>query len=253
MAKRELLEVAMQAGEIILKSGGETYRVEETINKIGKAVGFHDIDSFVTPTGIIVTAHDATDNLYTMSKRIHNRTVNLERVAQVNEISRQFVAGKINVAEGQTQLQALENSPTYSYHLKLLGAGLAGGSSVLLFRGILSDAFVAFFITIMQQWLLHRGKFTDSPFLFSGIGGVITALLALLSVYAGVGSSLDLIIIGSIMPLVPGIAITNAVRDSLAGDLISGIARGAEAILIATSIAAGIGIILRLSLLRGGF
>ena len=52
--------------------------------------------------------------------------------------------------------------------------------------------------------------------------------------------NLDTVVIGSIMPLVPGVAITNAVRDTLQGDYISGCARILEAFLKAIALGVGV-------------
>jgi uncharacterized membrane protein YjjP (DUF1212 family) len=41
------------------------------------------------------------------------------------------------------------------------------------------------------------------------------------------------------MTLVPGVAITNAMRDVIAGDLLAGTMKGVEALLIALALAAG--------------
>lgn len=76
------------------------------------------------------------------------------------------------------------------------------------------------------------------------IGGFTTATLALITVNFHLGINLDKIIIGSVMIMTPGVAITNAIRDTIAGDLLSGVARGVEAFLIAIFIAAGAGIAL---------
>jgi uncharacterized membrane protein YjjP (DUF1212 family) len=60
------------------------------------------------------------------------------------------------------------------------------------------------------------------------------------------------IVIGCIMPLVPGVAFTNAVRDVIGDELLSGISRATEALLMAVSLAAGIGISLSIGFKLGG-
>lgn len=78
-----------------------------------------------------------------------------------------------------------------------------------------------------------------SEFLASLIIGVISMLF----VKIGIGEQLDKIIIGSVMPLVPGLLITNAVRDLMAGHLVSGLSKGAEAFLTAFAIGAGVAVV----------
>lgn len=61
-----------------------------------------------------------------------------------------------------------------------------------------------------------------------------------------------MVIVGSIMPLLPGVALTNGIRDFISGDLISGVSRVSEALLTAIAIAVGIGSALKLLIMLGG-
>src|SRR5690606_30675241 len=76
------------------------------------------------------------------------------------------------------------------------------------------------------------------------IGAFVIGILASLAVYSGIATNLDTLIIGSIMPLVPGLLITNAVRDLMAGHFVSGLSKGAEAFLTAFAIGAGIALVI---------
>ena len=55
----------------------------------------------------------------------------------------------------------------------------------------------------------------------------------------GIITSVDNVIIGNIMTLIPGLGLTNALRDLFTGDSIAGLLRTIEAVLIALAIAAG--------------
>ena len=92
------------------------------------------------------------------------------------------------------------------------------------------------------------------PVIYSLLGGVMAALVA--SVFTGLAGrdTLEVIITGAMMPLVPGLSMTQAIRDTMRGDLVSGVARAAEAVLIAVAVAAGVGLVLalRLIIVQGG-
>ena len=64
-----------------------------------------------------------------------------------------------------------------------------------------------------------------------GVGGV-THLFPVLH--------MDAILIGDIMLLIPGLALTNAIRNILVGDTISGVVRLTETLLWAAALAGGI-------------
>ena len=99
-----LMEMAVRAGEIMLASGAEVYRVEDTIHRILKHSGIARADVFVVTTGIVATIADASLPPLTLVKRVENRATNLNRIYQVNNVSREFCSGKLSVGEAQERL-----------------------------------------------------------------------------------------------------------------------------------------------------
>lgn len=260
--KKELLVVALYAGEIMLKNGAETYRVEDTITRLCKSRNLSYVEAYVTPTGIFMSMDskgESQDEIVSYIKRIRCRGINLNKVAEVNNFSRNFVEGNISLDSALSTLKTIDNSKPYSKHISaLIGGGLSGGFFALLFGGNLAVFLAAFIISSIVRYILHYlSNMEFPPFLSNVIGGTIMALLAVLFSYitplVNIILDVDKVITGAIMPLVPGVAITNAVRDSIAGDLVSGLSRATEAIIIATSIAFGVGFILKLwCILLGG-
>ncbi|MBC7960172.1 MAG: threonine/serine exporter family protein, partial [Vallitaleaceae bacterium] len=103
---------------------------------------------------------------------------------------------------------------------------------------------IGIFLSLIQILL---AKVDTSKFFGDIIGGALVAIVGLiLFYYAHLGTNFDLIIIGGIMPLVPGVALTNAIRDTIQGDFLSGISRTADAFIVAMSVAVGVGSILKL-------
>ena len=83
-------------------------------------------------------------------------------------------------------------------------------------------------------------------FLLNALGAAFLVWMAKMAVTnIGLMNS-DKIIIGGIMLLVPGLAITNAIRDTMAGDLVAGNARMMEAFFVSVAIATGAGTMLKL-------
>lgn len=250
----KILHIATLAGRIILENGGETYRVEETINRICTAFGMEDADSFVTPTGIMVSVFHKEKGTFALVKRVKNRTVNLEKVHLVNDLSRSICEQNMSVAQVNEVLKNIDNSTRYGTKTTLFFSALGAAGFSALFGGDIKDFFSAFFIgLIIKSFSLLSSNLSINDFFINSIGGAIAAILALLFVDNGIASNLDMTIIGSIMLLVPGLAITNAIRDTIAGDLVAGLTRAAEAFLIALAIAIGTGVVLSFWFnLRGG-
>ncbi len=82
-------------------------------------------------------------------------------------------------------------------------------------------------------------RLSVNEFFINVAGGALAAIIGLFFSYINPIFHKDEIIIGSIMLLVPGLVITNAIRDTIAGDLLSGLSRTLEAIMIAGAIAIG--------------
>ncbi|MDK2798666.1 MAG: hypothetical protein PWP27_271 [Clostridiales bacterium] len=251
---RDILKLVTLAGQIMLENGAETYRVEDTIEHICRATNIKSVNTFATPTGIFICIQTPNDEYHTTIKRVTKRTTNLSKVYHVNNISRQFVLQEISITQALSSLEELSHTHSLNILFSIFVTGVCSGFFALLLGGALWDGMIATFcggfIRLVAIILYNKDI---SGFLVNLVSGSITAMIAILfSEILKVGH-IDKIIIGSIMPLLPGIAITGAIRDTIYGDLVSGTSRGVEALLIAISIASGVGIVLRVWLfLQGG-
>lgn len=247
MEQHSIVQLAAEAGKIILENGGETYRVEETINRICQAYEVKFAESFVTPTGVMVSAYTSEGENISIIRRINKRTVDLEKISRVNELSRKITSCKLSPEEFTLKLKEINASPRYNLFTTLFFSGIAALFFTLLFGGSIKDSFVSFLIGIIIKFItIFSGDLEINDFFVNILGGAVAAVIALLFVQFGIGKNVDKIIIGSIMLLVPGIAITNAIRDTIAGDLLAGLSRATEAFLIAIGIALGSGVVLSL-------
>jgi len=247
MQTNNSIKLAILAGEIMLASGAETYRVEDTMQRILKHCGMHNAESMCTTTSIFASATDADGNPATMLKRVKNRGNNFQKVTYVNDLSRSFAEGKLCVDEAIAALEEINTTPPYSNIVRLTGSAVASFCFASMFGGSILDsanAFIAAFL--MQIPVLFLEKHNISGVLRNITGGACAAFIALTLMNLGLGENIDFVIIGAIMPLVPGVSLTNAIRDILEGDLISGSARILDAFLVAIGIAAGVGTILTL-------
>ncbi|MDL2248883.1 threonine/serine exporter family protein [Tyzzerella sp. OttesenSCG-928-J15] len=256
METGKILQFSINTGETMLKNGGETYRVEDTMLRILKKYNFQEIDVFVTTTGIFASVVDENGVSTALVKRIIKRTTNLEKIALLNSLSRQFVESKITIDEAQKQLGEIKAKPPYPHIYKCIAASISCASFALLFGGSFKDALAA----LICGFLLHNlsAKLSSSGRLSSSIvtviNGAFVAVFILLLYELGIGENTDKGIIGTLMLLVPGVGLTNAVRDIMDGDYISGTSRIVDALIIAICIATGVGAGLTLcSAIKGGF
>lgn len=245
----KLLKVTREVTQIMLESGAEAYRIEQTCNYICRSFGVPEVDSIATPTGIYITLSPPNKKNRTVISRIKNRTIDLSKLNDINSLSRQLAERKVTLDEAVKKLEIIKNSDCvkpckFSYFYE----GIAAAFFSLLFKGGWVEFILALLSGIMVQFIAKKIKKLDSHLFFTGFfGSIIIAIIAVLATrFAGIGDY-NIIIVGGIMPLLPGLAMTNAIRDTMRGDLVSGVVRGAEAILVATSLAAGAGMILSFS------
>lgn len=242
MRVSKVLEVATYAGRIILENGGETYRVEDTVCKICEAYGF-EAQCFATITGIMASIKAKNDIPLSLTERISSRTTNLDKIHRVNGIAREAV--NFSPDELMALLKRVDRIKTYSKRRNFFASCLGAASFTGMFGGSPKDFLGSLIIGGLIFFLKELfDKLELNPYLMYSSGGALTSLCAISFEKMNIIDSIDITTIGSIMLLVPGMAITNAVRDIIAGDLVAGMTRAAEAFIIASCLALGSGIII---------
>lgn len=237
----KLLHLSTYAGKVMLQSGAEIYRVEETICKICESYDIDEASSFVTPTGIMVSIC-YNNQTYSFIQRVTVGGVDLHKIERINDLSRRIAAIKPSFDLIEDELKEINNTPRYSYSFTLFASALAAGCFCYLFGGNIYDSIAAFLIGIVIKILaIEFEKMSLNEFFVNTICAGAAATSAILFLNLGFVTNIDNTIIGAIMLLVPGLAITNAIRDIIAGDYLAGIIKTSEAFLVAIAIAVGTG------------
>lgn len=236
------LDCFLLAGRIMIESGAETYRVEDTMLRMARSLGIEDAQSYVTPTGIILSIGKRQ---ITKITSISNRITDLHKIALVNSVSRKLTNKIITLEQAYGELIKIQKTNYFlPISLQLLTAATAGSALMILFGGLWSDVpatFVAGAVGFIVVTILH--DLTKVKFFSEFLAALFIGLVAHFAVKFQLGTEIDKIIIGGVMPLVPGLLITNAIRDLMAGHFTSGISRGAEAFLTAFAIGSGIALV----------
>lgn len=242
---KKLIILATLAGRIMLKNGAETYRVEDTVIRICKSrKNIQYVDAFVIPTGIFISL-EFKGELMSYIKRIKTLSINLNRIDLVNEFSRTFVNSEMSIDDGIEELKKINKINTYSVLAKTTFGSLAAAFFCILYKGTTLDFMASFIVSFLVLSILNLiSKFELTFFVNNFFGAILASIFSYFTIKLGIGENIDKIIIGSIMCLVPGVAITNAIRDTMSGDFLSGLSRGMEAVFSALAIALGVGIIL---------
>lgn len=237
-----LMKTAALAGELMLCSGAETYRVEDTMHHILKtADNLEMAEVLVIMTGITATIKQKDENVISIVKRVNSRSTNMSCIMEVNDISRRYCGEEITLEEAYKELSGLKKN-IYSRLENRLGVlGICVGFAIF-FGGGIREIMVTLLVGLVLTGCMTIGEKMQFHAFLQDVFGAFGIAVSSLLFSNLIKVNLDTVIISSIMPMVPGVAITNAVRDTLQGDYLSGGARVLEAFLKAAGIAVGIAI-----------
>lgn len=243
---KEITELSLKAGRIVCESSGETYRAEDTIAIIGRSLGASVMEPYVTPTGIILYGEIKDENARTQSNsrsvRIKKRATNLGKITAINSLSRYIAVNhaKIDFDTIDREIDEIYSMNDYGAFFSILSAAMSGFVFTGLFAGSLADSLIsACLCIIMRIVLLLLSPLKLSSFFSTVIGGSVISFFSGLLSFAGVKMSFNIVNIGSLMYLMPGVAIVIAIRDIIGGDYVSGTSRAMEAFVIALSLSVG--------------
>lgn len=238
------MEAAMEAGHILLENGAEIFRVEETINRICRYFGVESSNVFTLSNGIFVTAGGEGEQYFAKVEHIPVSGSNLDRVAAVNQLSREIEEGRYTVSQVKESLAAIRSMPRKKRVTQALAAGIGSGAFCYLYGGGLQDSLAAFLAGfILFSFILLVREYRISKIVVNILGGAMATATCVLLYKLQLGQSLNHMVIGAIIPLVPGMAFTNAIRDIADANYISGAVRMLDALLVFFCIAMGVGLV----------
>ncbi len=242
MDLQKLLDMGMELGYRLQISGAETYRVEESIRRLMQAYDV-ECETFAVPNSLIVSIRDENGKVMTRLRRIGYHGTNINAVERCNTICRKIEAEKPDLDTAQAMLnEAYAKIRTYPLPILLIGYFLAStgfavffGANALeaLFAGISG---VACGLSLLFMTWLHANDFFQII-----VGGLVIAFTTQTFAIAGLIQRADAASIGALMVLVPGLGLTNTMRDIIFGDTQSGINRLVHVCISAAAIAIGTG------------
>ena len=251
--KKNILRLALFIGELMLSNGAETYRVEDTIKRICKSRGFNHVNVFTTPT-VVIISDDRFDG-YSFMKTINHEAINLGRIALLNDFSRDFVKNpEMTVKESMVRLKQIASFKAYPTWINYMFTGIGSASFAYLVGGNSPfDFLLTFLVSIIAQMVYDQLiKISYIPSFCCLVSSLLMAASGVVLTELGFLTTPKMLIVGSIMPLLPGVPFIKGVRDRIAGDLMSGVVRFFDATIIFISIAAGVGFVLEFWFRIGG-
>ncbi len=240
----KLLQAILDIAEEMLVAGAEVNRVENSIERMCSAYGCDEtrVNVFIITSNIQVALEDPNGEIITQIRRVIRSDSNYERLDRLNDLSRYICEHRPEGDELKRRYNEVMKKPKYSSVIRYLSAVLVAGGFAVFFEGMLLDGLSSAIVgLVIMFFLIHLGKYGKNQVALIFATSLVASAAAIFLSASGLGA-VDKIAIGSIMLLIPGIALTNSVRDMLLGDVASGLLRLANSVLIALFIAFGFAI-----------
>ena len=242
----ETLTAINEIGYLLLKHGAEIYRVEESIQRMCEGLGFHDVEVFAIPSyfTLSLTLHDGTP--YHSSKRSRTNRIHLDHLYELNCLVRQISNQELTLEQINQKIHYIKHQKL-NFQLILIGYIVSAAMFCVFFGGGFNEMIVSAIIGFVLYYFIYLMELLNMNTIVRTIlSSMVLASIAIIAHKINIINDQQSVITGTIMLLVPGIAITNSLRDIIGGDFVSGLSRMIEAILIAASIAIGVGVMMML-------
>jgi len=235
------LSLVLEILKMLTEAGAEIYRVEESATRIFAAYGVKNADIYATTSNIIVSLELDDGTIKTHSRRIGAIATDIERIDRLNSLVRRITEQKLTTDQIGKELEAIKAAPTYSPVVNIAFYGVIAGAFYFFFGG---RSLVEFLFSVGIGLLTGvitalLGRANTNKFMVKFLCSLVACLIIFTLKSFSIVTSVDNIIIANIMTLIPGIGLTNSLRDLFVGDSVSGILRLIEVALLALAIACG--------------
>jgi uncharacterized membrane protein YjjP (DUF1212 family) len=238
---KELGKILLETGALLMSSGANTARVRITLNRIANAFGY-TIQTLITHRALMLSVSDEEqDYFFSSLRRTVPHGVNFKVVSGISHMSWKVVEQKWDFDMINTELKRLSALPHYPRWLILLLVSFAGASFCRLFGGHFDEMAVAFVATFVGLFVRQEATWLKfNPYLCIFFAALVSSLISGLSVKLSVGGHPDLAFATSVLYLVPGVPLINSFSDLLDGNIMNGIVRGFNGLIISMCIALGL-------------
>ena len=233
----DVMQVATDAGHIMLENGAEIFRVEETMERITRHYGIDSGHFFVLSNGIITSGGTSYSNV----EFIPFKGAQLEKVVAVNRLSREIEAGGCSLMNARSRLAEIRSMKPKPFWEQVMASAVGSGAFCAIFGGSPMDCLVSFVVgLLLYAFVLMVCRWGLSKIVTNILGSTLATALCIIFYRLGFGENPGNMIIGSIIPLIPGVPFTNGIRDLANEDYIAGSTRLIDALTVFFCIAAGV-------------
>jgi len=242
LSQRQVLDVVTSLGYRILLYGGEANRAEDTVVRIGQAYGMDEVHVFAIASSIMVTVEKDGESM-TQTRRIVRTSTDLDKLDKFNNLSREICRDMTDFDTVVKRVKEIDASPVYPGWVIMLAYAIIGGAFSVFFGGGVAEFIVGFVVGALVRPVIKIADYLQSPPFFTNVAGAAaTVVFIKLCTFVFANLNVSATTIGVLMNLVPGVLLTNCIRDFVATDYSAGTAKIMETLLVAAAIALGVGV-----------
>lgn len=242
LSLHEILDVASSTGYYLLKYGAEVNRVEDTVQRICYAYGVDTVHVFAIAATMVTTVEKDGASV-TQSQRVQGISPDLDKVEKFNALSRWICQDTPTYEEVVKEGNKIKSAKVHSFWWNVLAYALVGGGFAVFFGGGVNELIVGFIVGFLLKFVMQTAHHLQAPPFFANAAGAAASVsLIHLATYVFSNLNTEITTIGVLMNLVPGVLLTNCIRDFVATDYTAGSAKIMEAFMTAAAIALGVGV-----------
>ena len=238
------LEIILKAGKILLSSGAEISRTEDTMNYIARAMNFKDLEAYVSNRGIFATAKKDDNTEITRIYNVPEVDINLSKTESINALSRRITQKSITIEEVINELEKIDTMPDYLIFWRLVAYTIGASGFSYAIGSSITDSIIAGIIgLILGAYMCTIKRILNSDVLITILGSILIALFGNLFIHFNIGSNLSVILLGAMIDIVPGVPFVNAIREYSQNNYNTGITLMMGALLTCISMAVGVAVV----------
>ncbi len=242
-----LLDLVMRMGIMMILSGAETYRVEQTITYVLRAYGAFETSAYVADTLLVVSFKPEREaEIMTASWRVKNKGINLEKVRRLNNLSYDISRKTLSLDEFRRRLDEIDAIKSYPLLIYVLSGSLIAFGFSLMFYLPLADGIIIALLAAPVMFLYRCLSKVINDFFNYTVCSALATILVLLFLQENVLHQFAYSLASVLMPLMPGALFTNGLRDVTMGDFTAGSNKLLETVLIGVALAVGAAVVLLL-------
>ena len=244
MKNKEVFDLVAEVGVLMLSGSGEVGRTQDTLEAMARGFGIKEFKCYLISNGIFLSGIMEDERVEVRIEEVPVKGTNLYEVETLNLLSRRVISENLSPDEVRKEVEKIKSTEPYPFWFTALASGLGCASFCYFFKGTLLDTLLAFPIGFLlwcfYDLLASRHKLPK--IICNLFSSIFLTILACIGVHLGFADNVDKIVIGAIMPLVPGVPFVNAIRNFFSDDYLSGVIRIADAFLTALSVGIGVGV-----------